>query len=77
MANIHDSFTAAEKKFEVKHKVVDFQKVTLGEKIRQIYSLIEGKNRDVEEMGTEDLNRTSLEDFDYTFNNLRLAQMML
>ena len=45
---------------------MDFQKVTFGEKIKRILEFVE------KEQGSE-----SLKGFNYTFNDLKLAEMML
>ena len=77
LANIASGFGDKGKKFEVKHQVVDFQKVTLGEKIRNIYEFVlEREGADLNNLDMESMTRCSFDKFDYIFDDLILAQMM-
>ena len=71
--NKADEFKEDDDKVEVRHKVVDFQRVSLGEKIRQIYATILENNPTKKNLDIEFLTQTSLKDFEYTFDDLKLA----
>ena len=62
-----------ENHIQVQHKYVDFQKVSLGQKIRDIYDFILDN---CEDNDTSQLTNFNLEEFEYTFDDLTLAQMM-
>ena len=53
---------------------MDFQKVSLGEKIRSLYEFI---NENSEDNDVEQLTKFDFKGFEYTFDDLTLAQMML
>ena len=52
---------------------MDFQRVSLGEKIRSLYEFI---NENSEDNDVEQLTKFDFKGFEYTFDDLTLAQMM-
>ena len=70
-------FKPDENVIQVQHKFVDFQKVSLGQKIRNLYQfIIENSEEAMEDMNTDKLANSNLETYCYTFDHLSLAQMM-
>ena len=55
---------------------MDFQKVSLGEKIRSIYEFINENSEGIENDDTDQLTKFDFKGFEYTFDDLTLAQMM-
>ena len=76
LANMASCFKPDENVIQVQHKFVDFQKVSLGQKIRNLYEFIVANSEAIEEMDTDQLTKFNLEPFRYTFDHLSLAQMM-
>lgn len=72
LANIAADFSQEDIKIEVRHQCVDFQKVTLGEKIRQIYMFIDLK----EDCDVAIHDHFCLSNFQFEFDDLYLATMM-
>ena len=64
-----------ENHIQVQHKYVDFQKVSLGQKIRDIYDYILDNCEENDD--TSLLTNFNLEDFEYTFDDLSLAQLII
>lgn len=77
LANIASKFTPEDDKVEVRHKVVDFQKVSLGEKIRHLHEFILNCKMKSETIDIDQLCKCPLNNFEYIFDDLRLAQMMM
>lgn len=68
---------SAENKTQVLHKYLNFQKVTLGQKIRNLYEFILENSEDPEKMDAIELTEVNLEEFEFTFDDLTLAQLMI
>ena len=66
-----------ENKTQILHKYIDFQLVTLGQKIRNIYEFIVENSEDFEKMDAKELTEVNLEEFEYFFDDLSLAQLMI
>ena len=68
------SSESAENNVQVQHKYVNFQKVSLGQKIRCLYDFILHNAEDVD---INTLTKFNLEEFEYIFDDLSLAQLMM
>ena len=77
IAKMVPSENSDENKTQILHKYIDFQLVTLGQKIRNIYEFIVENSEDFEKMDAKELTEVNLEEFEYFFDDLSLAQLMI
>ena len=71
-------FKKDDPKYEVLSKLIDFRKVIVGDKIKSLYNFVSESQGDQEDEADnfEKLTQTSLDQFNYQFTNLKLAEMM-